>query len=117
MDLQSLLESNREAILGRWFDLIIATYPRGSVDFLSRQKDRFRNPVGHAIRGAVGPIFDEVVSTMDADRLSDALDGILRIRAVQDLSPSEAVALQTSSCTFFRLAPFGGASNFGWAGN
>jgi hypothetical protein len=91
MELDSRLEANRETILARWFDRIIATYPRGSVDFLARQKDRFRNPVGHAIAEAIGPIYDEVVTTMDADRLATALDGILRIRSVQDLTPSEAV--------------------------
>lgn len=90
--LANLLERNREAIVGKWFEFIIKTYPRETSQFLAKQKDRFRNPVGHAISENIGPIFDEVVSGMDKDVLRDALDGIIRIRSVQDFTPSEALA-------------------------
>jgi hypothetical protein len=92
MELEILLEQNREAILDEWFDLIIGTYPRVSSEFLAKQKDQFRNPVGHAITESIGPIFDQVVSAMDTDELLHALDGIIRIRSVQEFTPSEAVA-------------------------
>ena len=92
MELETLLEQNREAILDEWFDLIIATYPRAASEFLAKQKDQFRNPIGHAITESIGPIFDQVVSAMDTDELLHALDGIIRIRSVQDFNPSEAVA-------------------------
>ena len=92
MDLKTLLEKNRETILGRWFDLIAGSYPRATAEFLAKQADRFRNPVGHAITQSIGPIYDQVVSSMNRDELLDALDGIVRIRAVQDFSPSEAVS-------------------------
>jgi hypothetical protein len=92
MGLAALLEGNRDTILGKWFDLIIATYPRVTSEFLAKQNDRFRNPVGHAISESIGPIYDQVVSTMDAGEILRALDGIIRIRSVQDLTPSEAVA-------------------------
>jgi len=92
MDLASLLEENRKSILDRWFALIIQSYPRDSAEFLTRQKDPFRNPVGHAITEALGPIYDQVVSGLDADRLREALDRMIRIRSVQELTPSQAVA-------------------------
>jgi hypothetical protein len=92
MELATLLQQNRKAILGKWFDLIIETYPRDASNFLAKQKDRFRNPVGHAIAQDIGPIFDEITTTMDTERLRTALDGIVRIRTVQDFAPSEAVA-------------------------
>jgi hypothetical protein len=92
MELETLLEQNREAILDEWFDLIIGTYPRVSSEFLAKQKDQFRNPVGHAITESIGPIFDQVVSAMDTDELLHALDGIIRIRSVQEFTPSEAIA-------------------------
>jgi hypothetical protein len=90
-ELAALLKKNREAILEKWFERIIATYPEVTTRFLADQKDRFRNPVGHAITQSIGPIYDQVATAMDADRLSEALDGIVRIRAVQDFSPSQAV--------------------------
>jgi hypothetical protein len=92
MEFAALLEKHREKILGRWFDLIAGTYPRATSEFLVKQADRFRNPVGHAINASIGPIYDQVVSAMNRDELLHALDGIIRIRAVQDLTPSEAVA-------------------------
>ena len=92
MELETLLEKHRETILGRWFDLIAGSYPRATSEFLAKQADRFRNPVGHAITQSIGPIYDQVVSAMNRDELLRALDGIIRIRAVQDFTPTEAVA-------------------------
>ena len=69
MELATLLEQNRETILGKWFDLIAGTYPEVTSEFLAKQKDQFRNPVGHAISRSIGPIFDQVVSAMDTDEL------------------------------------------------
>jgi hypothetical protein len=92
MDLAPLLEQNREAILGRWFELIIRTYPRVTSEFLAKQKDQFRNPVGHTITQSIGAIYDQVASSMDTDELLHALDGIIRIRSLQDFTPSETVA-------------------------
>ena len=92
MKLATLLEQNRETILGKWFDLIAGSYPKATSEFLAKQADRFRNPVGHAIGASIGPIYDQVVSAMNRDELLHALDGIIRIRAVQDFTPSEAVA-------------------------
>ena len=91
MELATLLEQNRETILGRWFDLIAGTYPEVTSAFLAKQKDQFRNPVGHAISQSIGPIYDQVLSAMDTDELLRALDGVIRIRSVQDFTPSEAV--------------------------
>jgi hypothetical protein len=91
MELATLLEQNRETILRRWFDLIAGTYPEVTSAFLAKQKDQFRNPVGHAISQSIGPIYDQVLSAMGTDELLHALDGIIRIRSVQDFTPSQAV--------------------------
>ena len=92
MGLKTLLEQKRETILGEWFELIAGSYPQATSEFLAKQADRFGNPVGHAISQSIGAIYDQVVSAMNRDELLHALDGIIRIRAVQDFSPSEAVA-------------------------
>ena len=92
MELKTLLEQKRETILGEWFALIAGSYPQATSEFLAKQADRFRNPVGHAIGQSIGAIYDQVVSAMNRDELLHALDGIIRIRSVQDFTPSEAVA-------------------------
>jgi len=91
MKLETFLKENREAILGKWFERIIGTYPAVSSSFLAKQKDRFRNPMGYAITESIGPIYDQVASRMDTDRLREALDGIVRIRSVQEFTPTEAI--------------------------
>lgn len=91
MDLLSLLQQKREVVLKKWFDLVIESYPPDASDFLARQKDRFQNPVGYTISTGIETIYGQVLSGFDADELADALDGIVRIRSVQDFLPSEAV--------------------------
>jgi hypothetical protein len=92
MELATLLERKREAILDQWFQLIIKTYPPASSELLAKQEDQFRNPVGHTIAQSIGRVYDQIRSAMDADELLHALDGIIRIRSVQDFTPSEAVS-------------------------
>lgn len=91
MQLLEFLQQQRESILAKWFDSIIATYPPGSAEFLGKQKDRFRNPVGHATRSGIGVIYDEIVTSMNVDKIDGALDDIVRIRAVQDFTAAKAV--------------------------
>jgi len=49
MVLEHLLSQKRAAILGRWFQLILETYPADTSRFLKKEKDRFVNPVGYTI--------------------------------------------------------------------
>ncbi len=91
MELATVLEQNRETILAKWFDLIAKTYPAITSEFLAKQKDQFRNPVGHAITESIEPLYDQIVSAMGTDELLAALDGIIRIRSVQDFTPSETI--------------------------
>ena len=88
MDLLTFLQQKREVILEKWFDLIIKTYPSDTSDFLATQKDRFQNPVGYAISSGIEAIYSQVLTEFDAGKLSEALDGIIRIRSVQDFRPS-----------------------------
>jgi hypothetical protein len=92
MELTSLLQRKRETILDRWFQLVIETYPRATSNLLAREEDQFRNPVGHAIAESLGRIYDQIEAGMDTEELRDALDGIIRIRSIQDFAPSKAVS-------------------------
>jgi hypothetical protein len=89
-ELTEILSANRGRILEKWLQAVIATYPADTARFLFKEKDRFANPVGRALMDGVGGIFDCLLQ----NRLHEAtefLDKIIRIRAIQDFSPSQAV--------------------------
>ena len=92
MVLNRLLLQKKAAILERWHHLILDTYPVDGSSFLKQEKDRFANPIGSTISEGVETLFDELVGEMNLDRLSACLDSIIRVRAVQDFSPSDAIA-------------------------
>jgi len=89
--LQELLSEKKTAILKRWFHMIVETYPADSADFLKREKNQFANPIGYTTSTEIESIYDELVNGMDRQRLCALLDKIIRIRAVQQFSPSQAV--------------------------
>ena len=92
MVLEHLLPQKRAAILERWFQLILETYPADTSRFLKQQKDRFINPVGYTISQEIEALYDELLQEMNSDKLAACLDNIIRIRAVQDFPPSQTIA-------------------------
>lgn len=50
------------------------------------------NPVGYTISTGMETLFDEVTHGTNSERISSALDSIIRIFAVQDFSPSQVLA-------------------------
>jgi hypothetical protein len=84
------LRERRPAILERWKALALAVYPERALGFL-KKRDRFRNPIGHVLDENLAILFDGVVDGASPESLQAALDAIVRVRAVQDLSPSAAV--------------------------
>jgi len=89
-----VLSAQRTALIDRWFERILATYPPETARFLRKEPDRFANPVGGALRGALPALVDGVLQGEDAagsEPVRAALDRIVRIRAVQELTPSQAL--------------------------
>ena len=91
MQLQGLLESRRTEIADRWVDLALAIYPEGSGGFIGREKDRFRNPVGHTTGESLRAILDAILAGRPLEEIEEPLDGVVRIRAIQELSPAQAL--------------------------
>jgi len=92
MTLLSLLVEKKTAVLQRWCDLIVDTYPDGAREFLSGQKDRFQNPIGYVIIRNTEALYDALLAGPGSDAFSSSIDDIVRIRAVQDFTASQAVA-------------------------
>ena len=89
--LRSFLVQNRATIVEQWTRWLMETYPRDTSKFLESQKNRFANPVGYTVSDEIPHLYDELVGEMSRERLLASIDNILRIRAVQDFSPSGAV--------------------------
>jgi hypothetical protein len=79
------------SIAERWFERVLEGYPAQTAQFVREQGDRFRNPVGYTLQQGLEILAKEVLGGMDRARIGEALDGIVRLRAVQDLTPAEAV--------------------------
>jgi len=91
MRLQNLLSKRKSAILKRWFDVILETYPTDSAGFLRNKKDLYANPVGHTIAQGLKGFFEQFLEETDFDAAPPLLDNIIRLRAVQDFTPSQAL--------------------------
>lgn len=83
--------------MGKWLKLILESYPADTQRFLKKQKDPFANPVRHTISREIENLYKELLQQFDRQRVSSFLDRIIRMRAVQDFSPSQALAF------FFQL--------------
>lgn len=92
MKLAECLAAQRLAIVKKWFDLVAATYPSDTSRFLKSQKDPFSNPVGKATIDGLQAAFDALLNGADVGVQNEALDPIIRIRAVQAFTPSQATS-------------------------
>lgn len=92
MRLNSLLADKKASILEKWFDVIIESYPPDTSNFLKTQSNRFANPIGSTISKGIDNIFDELLIGLNKEKTSEFLDNMVRIRAVQDFTPSQALS-------------------------
>lgn len=90
--LAELLQRERTTILKTWFGHVLETYPEDTSRLLKSEKNPFANPVGSAIGEGLEGIFDQLMEDRPASSLVPFLDRIIRIRAVQEFSPSTALA-------------------------
>jgi hypothetical protein len=91
MVLKDLLLRNETAILRRWFDLILETYPADTANMMRKEKNQFTNPVGSTISHEIEILFKKLCEGIQDEKCQASLDSILKIRSVQDFSPSQAV--------------------------
>ena len=85
------LQSHEEEIVRAWLEKVAATYPSHMAKFLLSERDQFRNPAGFTFRQHLPKLFRGIAEGADPATLKESIDAIVRLRAVQDFSPSEAV--------------------------
>jgi hypothetical protein len=101
--LRDLLSKKRSSIVEKWFAHILDTYPEDTSKFLKKEKDPFANPVRHTILKGIEGVYDELLEEgKSPEALNTFLDNVIRIRSVQDFSPSQALAFVFSLKTVIR---------------
>ena len=90
--LEQILERKKAAISKQWFDLTVQTYEPDTAEFMKSKTDPFANPVGSSLVSGLKVLLDQLIGTMDRNVIVKHLDPIIRIRAVQDFTPSQATA-------------------------
>ncbi|HUB32563.1 MAG TPA: RsbRD N-terminal domain-containing protein [Bryobacteraceae bacterium] len=89
----------RQAIAEQWLGCALRTSSGPAAALVAPERDRFRNPAGYTLRRAMSVLLDELLLGMDRERIAEALDSIVQLRAVQDLPPGRALAF------LFQLKP------------
>ncbi len=91
MKFKDLLLEKRSSIQKKWFDTIIETYPPETSLFFKNDKKQFANPVGSSIQQGVEGILENLLNEASDETIEPYLDKIIRVRAIQDFTPSQAI--------------------------
>jgi hypothetical protein len=90
--LEKILEQKQSVIEKKWFEFTAKTYAPDTAEFLKSKTDRFANPVGGVMLNGLRVLLDQLIHGMDSETITSHLDPIIRIRAVQNFTPSQATA-------------------------
>jgi len=85
------LRQKSASIAERWLTAALAAYPADSAAAFRRQRDPFANPVGHALRTGTRAAVDALLEGRTSEEICSHLDDVLKMRAVQELQPSQAI--------------------------
>ncbi len=87
-----LLVMRKDTIVERWVDAVLSSYPSESAALFRQQQDPFGNPLGHSVREGIRGVFETILDGIDPEEMRSSLDEIVRLRAVQQLTPAEALS-------------------------
>jgi hypothetical protein len=100
--LGDLLRQRIDTVAGRWVEDVLSAYPADSASLFRREQDPFANPLGHGVREGTRGLLEALSGEVDSDQVRKHLDEIIRIRAVQQLPPSQALSFVFSLKTILR---------------
>ncbi len=90
MDLREALSNRKKEILSLWIERTLDSY--AAPGFFKTATDPFANPVGVNIANGLTALLELLICNADQQEFAKPLDQVVRIRAVQDFSPSQAMA-------------------------
>ncbi|TAL67624.1 MAG: hypothetical protein EPN82_14325 [Bacteroidetes bacterium] len=91
MKFYEILEQRKSQITEKWLKQVIETYPDEAGKFLFENKNQFGNPIGYTFSKRLPEILDELIVPTEPQKMYEAVEDIIKIRAVQDFTSSEAV--------------------------
>jgi len=88
-----LLIDRKGEILDSWVDQVLATYPADGSRIFKKEKDKFANPVGVAVKSSLWSVYALLFEKNEPEKIVESLEHMVQIRAVQTFNPSEAVSM------------------------
>ena len=86
-----LIVKRKSVIINNWIQLIFETDSSETSKFLNLEKNQFSNPVGCTTSEAVIKLFDVLLNDVNPGNVKPLLIDLIKIRAVQEFTPSQAV--------------------------
>lgn len=87
-----LLADKQNEITTKWFHLMLEEYPAETARNLKDEKNQFANPVGSTLKEGITGILQGLIEGLNVEKMATAVDKVIRIKAVQETSPSQSVA-------------------------
>lgn len=92
MSMERRIAEHKTELAEKWAEMILGTYPPETQKVWKNNVNRFSNPVGTTIREAAEELVGLLLSWEDANAICCALEQLVKIRSVQDFSPSQALS-------------------------
>jgi len=90
MELTEALADKKKEILSLWIERTLDSY--AAPGFFKSSKDLFANPVGVNIGNGLTALFELLAAKAEPVAFLKPLDQVVRIRAVQEFTPAQAMA-------------------------
>ncbi len=90
-DFRAFLKERKASVLKKWFCGALESYPADTSKSLMG-KDRFANPVGYILSHGMEGVLDTLIEGGSRRDLDAAMEEMIKVKAVQDFSASEAVS-------------------------
>ncbi|MBM4287092.1 MAG: hypothetical protein FJ135_02890 [Deltaproteobacteria bacterium] len=92
MSLYNLLSQKKSDILERWREVLFDGYAPETARFLKSQKDRFANPIAYQLTRGLSGIIEVFLQGAETDKVMAQLDEVIKLKAIQEAPPSQAMA-------------------------
>jgi len=91
MELVKRLSDVKQDMVREWIRKTMEAYPTEALSVFNRNKDKHANPLPHIISKNIELLFDELLIGISSEKTAPILAEIVRLKAVQDFTPSEAL--------------------------
>ena len=92
MQFEKILSQKKDAIIKAWTDMVASSYAPDTAHFIRSQNDRFANPIGSTITAGLNGLFEQLLTNPQEEMVRKFLDPIIRVRAIQNFTPSQSTA-------------------------